>query len=632
MTATLSLADVARLAGVARPVVSMWRKRPKDGLGFPAADENGRFSAADVVDYLEKTGRGNNTDARRDVALAAARSSVAETAIGDLLIAVAAGAVTGRSLADTDPEALLDHVEALDPDDEWLFRELEAVDIDLLADEADAVADAAWSAGDAFESLRATLRSRSQGLVEPGESVVSWMASLAQLLRSDHGSVVDVSGSAADIVLAMARHSDVSDALVVVPSDGDGRREARRRYAVHGVRTRIARFGDDWGLPDGSVLLAAVPTDPKVALDILDEVTMQLGRATTALVVGPASLLVDELPDEFEARRDRFLREPGRTLSAVVRLPQGLSRTGGREHLAVWLLQPNAPDVTRVGDLAGWPDTPTMWQQLLDDALAVAGGGRLRSFALLQPVPVATLLAAGRSLVDHDVAVTAELPASAGDDAARIRQLLDLLGTPLPDPFAAHTLVVNGSRPAPRTTLGAAARRQLVTVVQGVRMEMLPEGATPLWTVGAVTAGVPESVDLLVLSRAHPKAQLSRPGDVVFTTVGAPRAVVDVTGGAAVAYPARAVRVRPGAPLSPRAIAAAINDLPPGHATWRAWQVPLVNDPAGGDDALARVDELAAALRQRQAQVDELRRLVVRAVLPGAVEFSEQQLDDSKGA
>lgn len=631
MTATLSLADVARLAGVSRPVVSMWRKRPKDGMDFPAATEDGRFSASDVVDYLENTRRGNNPDARRDVAIAAARSSLAESSVDDLLILLATAAVTGRSLAEVDPEELLDLVEAVDPDDEWLFGELESVDIGLLAEEADAVADAAWSATDAFESLRETLRSRVRGVVEPGHTVVSWMASLARLLRSDLGSVVDVSGSAADIVLAMVGHGDTADAVVVVPSDGERRREARRRYAVHGVQTRTTRFGDDWGLPDGSVLLADIPTDSGAAFDILDEVAVQLEGATTAVVVGPASVLVDELPGELEARRDRFLRAPGRILSCVVRLPQGLSRAGGREHLAVWLLQANAPEVTRVGDLSGWPDTPTMWQQLLDDTLAVAGGGRLRSFALLQPVPVATLLATGGSLVEHDVAVTAELPAAAGDDAARIRQLLDLLAAPLPDPFASRSLAVNGGRPAHHTTLGAAARRRLVTIIPSVRMENLPEGTTPLWTAAALATGVPESVDLLALSQGHPTAQLSHPGDVVFTTVGTPRATVDVMGGAAVAYPARVVRVGPAAPLSPRAIAAAINDLPAGHATWRAWQVPLVSDP-GGDDALARVDELAAAVQQRQTQVDELRRLVVRAVLPGAVAFHDTQLDNPKGA
>lgn len=624
MTTTLSLGDVARLAGVSRPVVSMWRKRPKDGVAFPSPIEGGRFSAADIVDYLGRTRRGNNPDARRDFAVAAARSSHGAASADDLLVLLATAAVTGRSLADADPEELLDAVDALDPDDEWLFSELESVDIQQLATEADAVADAAWSAADAYESLLAYLRSRRRGVIEPGDTVVAWMASLARLLRSEQGAVVDAAGSAGDVVLAMAAHEDALDPPVVLAVASKGTRQARRRYAVHGIRPDLTHVGDDWGLPDGSVVLAAVHGDPDAAFDLLEEVAVQLGGATTALVVGPASVLVDELPGPLEARRDGFLRDPGRTLAAAVRLPQGLSRTAGREHLALWLLQAHAPSVTRIGDLGGQTPTPILWQQLLDDMLAVASGVRLRSFALLQRVPAATLLTTGRSLIDHEVAALEELVPSAGDDAARIRQLVDLLAAPLPDLFASRSLRVIGSRPTRHTSLGEAARSRQVAVLPGVRMEALPEGATPLWTAESLGTGTSTTVDLLALSTAHPNARLTEAGDVVFTSVGKPRAVVDAVGGGVVAYPARIIRVTPGRPLSPRAIAAAVNDLEHGNSKWRSWRIPLVQgDPADADGVLALVDALAESLRARQAQVDELRRLVVRAVLPGAVAFHE---------
>ncbi|MDA8439784.1 MAG: hypothetical protein M0Z51_13125 [Propionibacterium sp.] len=42
---TLSLADVARLARVARPVVTMWRKRPLPDAPFPAPDARSRLDA-----------------------------------------------------------------------------------------------------------------------------------------------------------------------------------------------------------------------------------------------------------------------------------------------------------------------------------------------------------------------------------------------------------------------------------------------------------------------------------------------------------------------------------------------------------------------------------------------------------
>ena len=119
---------------------------------------------------------------------------------------------------------------------------------------------------------------------------------------------------------------------------------------------------------------------------------------------------------------------------------------------------------------------------------------------------------------------------------------------------------------------------------------------------------------------------------MVFTTAGRPRAVVDAVGGAFVAYPARVLRIAPGQPLSPRAIAAAINALPAGNATWRSWPIPVIDaDPAAADGILARVDAWAATLHERQSQVEELRRLVMRSVLPGAVTLTENRSDDVKG-
>ena len=78
---TLTLQDIADLARVRRPVVSMWRRRPMARgrfLPFPepigSAGGVEQFSRDDIVDWLERTGRGNNEETRlveraeRDVA------------------------------------------------------------------------------------------------------------------------------------------------------------------------------------------------------------------------------------------------------------------------------------------------------------------------------------------------------------------------------------------------------------------------------------------------------------------------------------------------------------------------------------------------------------------------------------
>lgn len=72
-TLHMTLSDVALLARVQRPVVSMWRKRSSGSvLPFPAAAAWDKgvelFDARDVTDWLQATGRGNNPEARKDVA------------------------------------------------------------------------------------------------------------------------------------------------------------------------------------------------------------------------------------------------------------------------------------------------------------------------------------------------------------------------------------------------------------------------------------------------------------------------------------------------------------------------------------------------------------------------------------
>ena len=72
---TMTMQDVADLASVSRQAVRMWRKRPTVrgvSMPFPApqtvVDGVERFDSADIVDWLEKTGRGNtpSTDAALD--------------------------------------------------------------------------------------------------------------------------------------------------------------------------------------------------------------------------------------------------------------------------------------------------------------------------------------------------------------------------------------------------------------------------------------------------------------------------------------------------------------------------------------------------------------------------------------
>src|SRR5260370_1112030 len=101
--ATLTLQDIADLAHVRRPVVSMWRRRLRvRGVEIPfpvpmqSADGIERFARDEVVAWLEATGRGNNVETRQD---APALSAPAGINIEAVVVLLCLHALTGEELA-----------------------------------------------------------------------------------------------------------------------------------------------------------------------------------------------------------------------------------------------------------------------------------------------------------------------------------------------------------------------------------------------------------------------------------------------------------------------------------------------------------------------------------------------------
>ncbi|SJN44725.1 hypothetical protein [Luteococcus japonicus] len=617
---TLSLNQVAQVCHVQRPVVSMWRKRPLHGSPFPAPQASGRFDADEVISWLEATGRGNNPQPRLDVALQTAVSRDASRAeVEALATLLAARSLLPGILSHMDAEELLDAVEEADADDEWGWSELQTIDdIEALAARADALVEAAWTPADAHDRLV-----RAQELQDPGkprlaQSIVDLLSAASRALLAEDGEIVDVDGSAIDVVVHLLRDEDLPAPRVVLPGASAGTRRAHQRLIARRIPPRTPSEEEAWQLADGSVVLAHLPTDPSAALDALDALSVELAPGTRALVVGPAQILVDEL-DQLTSRRDALLREE--LLRAAVRLPQGLLADGARGHLGLWLMERGAGNRPHVGDLSGEPLTPVRAQQLLDDLVAVAFDDRRRAVELLHPVALPSLLARSTSLTTLETTIPVVLPGIPGDDAARIQQLLDQLAVPLPNPSKGLAARVAPGRDPSLVTLGDLARRRTIKVVSGTRLDMaaLPDGSSRLWTAESLKSRRTVGVDLFQLTRQAPNAAVTKPGDVVFCSQGKPAASVDEVGGAVVAYPARVIRVSPTAAFSPRAIAAVINDLPAGSAAWRTWQVPVAKDRRATDDTLEVLDRFEQHLRDRQNVVDELRRVVMRSVPCGAV-------------
>ncbi len=629
----LSLADVAKLAGVQRPVVTMWRKRALEGKPFPAADEDGRFVPAEIVDWLEATGRGNNPDARADLAIRVANSgSVTPKHRGALIALLAARAMLDEPLAPLELDELVDEADALDPDDEFLFSELEALDIaayPALAEQADAIADAAWHPRAAYERLLEAQPGRDDRLC-PG--LVELLAGVCRALLGSDGELIDVRGECCDVVIAACSDEDLWVPHIKTPDDG-ANRGVQRRYRVHGMAPVRRPIGGDWAVRPGSVVLIRVADED--GFELIDEARLQLAGDSFIVVVGPATLLTDALPPKLEARRDEFVRvdrpQPA-VVQAAVRLPAGLTRGGSRQHLALWLLGPEPKPERRggnsarmwVGDLSGESLDSNTRQALLDDVVAVARMPRGRAFTGLHAAQRAMLAAEGGPLVSTGRVTVTSMAADPAGDATRIADLSRALAAPMPEVFSHELAAIGDAVQQRHIRLGDAHRAKHLRLFPGARLAAeLPHGATPLWTNEAVAKRRPVSIDLFALTRQHPSVRLTEPRDVVFTTAGKPAAVLDMDGGAAVAYPARILRVT-GEMLCPAAIVDVINAVPAGNSKWRTWTVPETQiDPVLANEILESLHGWEKQLRYRQTLLDELRLLVTRSILSGAIQLTD---------
>ncbi len=643
---TLSLAQVARLAEVQRPVVTMWRKRPVPDAEFPSPLPDGRYETEQVLTYLERSGRGNNPHARVDLAMHSVLSRDTPTDdIAQLMALVAARSLVGQPLADLRADDLLDVVEEADGDDDWLWSEISRVDLDRLPAIADDLVEAAWTPADAHDRLLAELERRQSRAPALAPALVTLLADLVRASVAPESQLVDVAGTATDVLLELLRDEDLPELDVQLPATGEATRRARQRYEVRGIHPQCPE-ADEWDLPPGGVAVVRLPDDPGAAVDQLFDVQSAMAPGATALAIGPEAALVGPAAEGDDGRA-RLLAMEG-IVRAIVRLPQGLLEQGAHEYPGLWVLgapdpkqqavaktgaragstrpgsrtSSQAAEVVRVADLSGIPFTATTRQQLLDDLLAASRLDQRRAFRLLHRVSRSTLASQAGSLVAGAGSGRAELTPSATSDVNAARELLAKLDQPLTNPL--HGLApraTDGGEPLFRR-LGELADSPHVIVRSGSRptdWDDLHAGPTRVWTADAVAARTPRLLTLPQGSAPRLTRHRTRPDDVVFNPTGTPAAVVDATGGAYIASPARILRIHPDADLSPRAVAATINELGPSSGAWRTWRMPLARRRRAGEDALKTLDDYEKQLRDRLSLVDDLRRVLVRSLLRGTV-------------
>ncbi len=681
----LSKLAIAELAKVRRPVVTMWINRYRStALPFPSPvatrDRVEHYAADEVVRWIRARGLGNSDTVVEDLALHAVlghESALPSDAVLDGVTALLCVKVLlGGQLAEWDAEDLLDEVDGLDPDDRFLFREVERLgdDLEVLAGHVDIMSDAAYTPAEAFEALmrqrfRHGLQDSSDPVLRP--AALELAARVAMVLSGTEGAegavFVDPSDAGSDLLVTLrSMLPEYTDAVAVTGgADTAASRLADRRLVVHQWRIRSA--GKDDGVPGPATFLTQFPgsgapflSDMEI-LSAIDDLVLQMRDGQVAVIVGPASALVDPLADrEAESVRSALLRSD--RIRAVVRLPEGLLVSRPGLSMALWVLGCADASIapgdrwTVLADLGGVELDDYTTEAVLSDVLAAMGSWeslRAHSFRVGGVYRTAELLASGtlapprphrgprpRRPAAEAAGRVVQLVGEYRDRAARI------------DPHLTVPVEYR-SAAAPTVSAGLLARSRELTVVPGNRIDaadLSESGADD--AAGVVRVIGPDEVlgrrsvgergiDRLVFTTRHPNGRYTEPGDIVFCTVPGFGVTVDVEGSSVVLAPARIMRVADplASGLVPELIAGHLRAVGIGDRTsgavrrgkpWRTWEIPRVEP--------SRVPAVTAALadlrRRRQAAeelvatIDRLTDTVVDGVGRGVLVVAEETVSE----
>lgn len=658
----LGMADIAALAQVQRPVVSMWRRRSEDSAHpFPApvTSDRGRirFDAVEVGRWLSMTGRGNNPNAADDAARFATLVGMSprdDRRVFDALTALLClKVVVPGPLAELTRDDLLDLADEHDPDDEFLYAELQAADdrLEALGHHCDLLADAAFSPAAAFEALMSD-RHRS-GLSDLAEvSIAQPAITLAARLAVELGyrdgagtTYADLAEGSSDLLLAvLAEHGDRGPVDVVSAQGDDASvRLVRRRLRTHDVHREGVSTDNDLD-PERVVMhIAALPPPAAPAmteaeiLSAVERLVLQMGSDHRGVVIAPGRALSGPLRDEQAERvRDDILRAGH--IHAIVRLPPGQVRRRSRERLALWLLGPAQHDTAAedrfvfVADLSDETLTPAVIDGVITDLVTATGRRTLargHAFHFTRPVHTRLLLAAERDLVEVGAVTTPSTHLDMADVLVQLERVWARVRVPLMSPPPPPALSA-GKRVVTPVLLGAALDQGNLRLLPGHRL-----GKDHLADEGVVVIGVDElagdahvggrRIDPLVLAGNYDAARLTEPGDVVFCTSPHPAALVDRDGSSVVAYPARVLRIDAGDPggLLPDVLAADINSASRRSRAFRRWPLRHVRDEARPrlDAVLGGLRDARDAARRRVDDLDLLTERITDGVTSGAIDL-----------
>lgn len=657
----MTLTDVAALAQVQRPVVSMWRKRSAGSahpFPEPVSLDGGLelFDSDHIAAWLTDTGRGNNREAANDVAAFTRMSGMTAGAQGNTFETLTAlltlKAITGNSLAQLSREDLLDAADECDPDDKFLYSEMEAAGTSLASTAAfaDQLADSAYNVAAAFEHLLAA-RFR-EGLKDYSataltDSAVGLVAAAGVALAATLGGdsvFADSTRGGSDLLMGVAHAAGEAAQVTFLTADDDGgsARLVRRRLRVHGVDCGQIHLdpSGEFAIQGPVVHVAQYPSPGESGMDraqilaAVEQLLLQMDDQQRAVIIGPARVLCDP-PKEAnsEGLRSQLLRI-GR-VRAIVRLPQGLLRAKPREAQALWVLGPSFPEVpiaerwTMVADLSTQELTEDAKQDVVSDIVASMGNGdtvRAHSFRFARLVQTRHLLVTKKSLVPAPPHRPAGRPDGA-EAALRVEELARLLQPG--DQPSLNVLPTGSIMNSKAATVQELISAGVLKHIKGNRIaeaDLNPQKGTR--ALGPAELLDPHNaphryIGLLDLAANYPASRLTQPGDVVFCTSPRPAAMVDTHGGSVVIFPAKVLRVDAADPggLSPFVVASDINSLSPTDKAWRRWRLRHVPEAQRRKlgDTLARLQHEQQRARERLGQLHEVATLITDGVASGSL-------------
>jgi hypothetical protein len=677
----MSMTEIADLAQVKRPVVTTWRRRYPD---FPAPVGGDAisplFDSRQVADWLIGTGRDPERRIEADLSLHALAGLGTGLPPPDLM-ALLTALICLRD-QDGDPVAAADsdlrdglqrRAAHVDPHDTCLRSELALLPAEAgrLVEAVDELVEAAWGCTGAFERvMSAGQRFKVGGLyvrtVAPGLArLVADLSGAQERARERTATVCDPAAGPGDLLAAVADAVGLDYQLIFQAAETDCylARLAGRRLAVHGVAWSDLKLAvgeevpEGWANPD--VIVTQIPyrpgetRSPEQVIDRLDDIALRLAPGCTAVVLGPASALADDLRPYSPAERARAKLLASGMVEAIIRLPGGLVPFRPGYDVALWVLTSAYDSPYRgwvlLADVSDRALTSDVITALVEDVVTWRRDGyrpqaHTRAFGV--QVKVGDLVDALRPLTARRPArgssgrtAGAALVSRVTDLEAALDRLAD--GSPSPRQPIRSGIAAGGRASPPAQTIGALVKARRLVIRPGTRLRGVPVGRDGHHDV----IGVPEvlgrarrgdrRIDRVVLAGLR-RAHLTEPGDVVVTTTPEFGVLVDHAGLAVVEFPAKVLRI-PAAErqsFTPRSLAGLlagrIPSLRPPGAVRSARRledhaVPVLS-PAEVrflDQFLATLDARQEALQQQLDLLIELRDVTTSGLFDGTLTFTE---------